>query len=454
MPTTPAPPRRLRWPWYALALAAALTPGAVGATAAAAAPSAARGQAAASASQAAAPPLGDPGPLGAQPACPQPAPGQAECLAILDADVNWDGRTWATGPAPASLPRTAPSPRAAASAGPAPYMAADLQSAYKLPSALLGERKSIAIVDAGDDPSAESDLAVYRAANDLPACTTANGCFAKVNQEGQPGSYPPVVSGWPVEESLDLDMVSAICPNCSITLVEANSAADSDMYAAEDEAAALGANVISNSWGQSAYAGEAADCSTYFDHPGTAITAAAGDSGFSVNFPAACDSVTAVGGTTLYQESSARGWGEVAWMDTGSGCSAYIPKPAWQHDHLCGMRTTADVSAVADPDTPVAVYGTFSPRNRGSWVAVGGTSVSTPIIASVYALAGNTASIGPGASWLYAHHRDLYDITYQPGLANIDPQANGDCGGSYLCTAANGYDGLTGWGTPDSIGAF
>jgi hypothetical protein len=368
-------------------------------------------------------------------ACPAPARHHMACLAIVD-----------------STPAGKPLTRAQATAdGLEPYLAADLQAAYKLPSALLGERQTIAIVDAYDDPNAEADLATYRAANELPACTTANGCFAKVNQDGQQGSYPTANASWAEEESLDLDMTSAICPNCHITLVEASSNSDSDLYAAEDEAATLGPDVISNSWGESEYTGEAADCS-HFDHPGIAITVSAGDSGFGVNFPAACASVTAVGGTTLYQDSSARGWGETVWGNgqagtkgdgTGSGCSAYITKPSWQHDKLCGKRTVADVSAVADPATPVAVYDSYG--GAGGWVAVGGTSVASPLIAGAYALAGNTATMSPGASYLYAHHQHLYDVK---------SGSNGTCGGSYLCTAKKGYDGPAGWGTPHGIGAF
>lgn len=361
-------------------------------------------------------------------ACPAPAKGRGTCLAIVD-----------TTTAGADLTKAQ-----AVADGLSPYQAADLQSAYKLPSALLGERQTIAIVDAYDDPNAESDLAVYRAANNLPACTTANGCFEKVNQDGQQGDYPSsgAGTGWPLEESLDLDMASAICPNCSIILVEANSTANSDLFAAEDEAAALGASVISNSWGEDEYDGEAADCA-YFDHPGIPVTVATGDSGFGAGFPAVCADVTAVGGTTLYRGDSKRGWGETAWSDSGSGCSAYIAKPAWQHDSLCGKRTIADVSAVADPDTPVAVYDTYN--GVGGWVAVGGTSAAAPLIAGVYALAGNTASIGTGATHMYANHGDLFDVT---------SGSNGICGGSYLCTAVKGYDGPTGWGTPDGIGAF
>jgi subtilase family serine protease len=364
-------------------------------------------------------------------ACPAPARGHVACLAIVDS--NTAGRPLTRG--------------AAAAAGLHPYLAADLQSAYHLPSALLGGRQTIAIVDAFDDPNAEADLAAYRAANHLPRCTTANGCFEKVNQHGQRGGYPPPDAGWAEEISLDLDVASAVCPNCKIVLVEASTSNLRPILAAADEAARLGASVISNSYGTDAeYAGENADCQHYA-HPGIAITASAGDNGFDngfgVEFPAACPAVTAAGGTTLYRASSPRGWGETAWPGTGSGCSAYIPKPAWQPGRLCGKRTTADVSAVADPATPVAVYDTYG--GDPGWEAFGGTSVAAPLIAAVYALAGNTATIGPGASYVYSHHQDLYDVT---------SGSNGICGGSYLCTAVRGYDGPTGWGTPHGIGAF
>jgi hypothetical protein len=394
--------------------------------------------------------------VGATPACAAPGPGQASCLALIDSSVHWSGTSWTVGAAaPSAEPRTAPPATAAASptlTAPAPFMAADLQSAYKLPSKLLGSRETIALVDAYDDPDAAWDVAQYRAANDLPACDQASGCFEKVNQEGQQGDYPTPDSDWATEESLDVDMASAICPNCHIILVEANSDSIADLGAAVDEAARLGANVISNSYGAAEFYGEPSYCQSY-NHPGIAITASAGDSGFSANFPAVCSTVTAVGGTSLYPDTSKRGWGETIWSGdwetaTGGGCSAYIAKPAWQQDTLCGTRTDADVSAVADPNTPVAIYDTYG--NFG-WEAVGGTSVASPLIAGVYALAGNAASIGRGASWIYAHHQDLNDVTsgYEGASGS-----NGDCGGSYLCTAGPGYDAPTGWGTPDGIGAF
>src|SRR5919205_4503064 len=257
-------------------------------------------------------------------------------------------------------------------AGPSGYGPADLQSAYKLPSSTAGSGQTVAIVDAFDDPTAEQDLAQYRSFYGLPACTTANGCFRKVNQTG--GTLPPAPSpDWALEISLDLDMVSAVCPNCHILLVEANTNLDSDLYVAEDTAARLGANTISNSWGGGEYSGQTSD-DAHFNHPGVAITASSGDDGYGVSYPAASRYLTAVGGTSLTRNSSTRGWTESAWSGAGSGCSAYDAKPSWQKDTGCSRRTVADVSAVADPNTGVAVL------YSGVWFTVGGTSASSPII--------------------------------------------------------------------------
>jgi subtilase family serine protease len=282
---------------------------------------------------------------------------------------------------------------------------ADIQSAYNLPSATAGGGQTVYIVDAGDDPTAEQDLAVFRSQYGLPPCTTANGCFTKVNQEGQTSPLPPEQCGsssggcWPVEESLDLDAVSSACPNCNMVLVEANDAS-SNLFLAENEAVALGAKFISNSWGESEYPGETQDEQTYFDHPGVAITASAGDGGYGVNFPSASQYVTAVGGTTLTKDSSVpRGWDESVWdtsptEGTGSGCSAYEPQPSTQQgipalDAVCQDRATADVSADADPASGLAVYDT---TGESGWLQVGGTSLASPLIAATYALAGQPAA--------------------------------------------------------------
>jgi subtilase family serine protease len=320
---------------------------------------------------------------------------------------------------------------------------ADLISAYKLPST-GGSGQTIAIVDAYDDPNAESDLAVYRAQFGLPACTTANGCFRKVNQNGGT-TYPAANVGWAEEISLDLDMASAICPSCKILLVEATSASFLNLGTAVNRAVTMGANVISNSYGGSESSGETAYAS-YYNHPGTIITVSSGDNGYGVEVPAAYNTVVAVGGTTLTRATgTTRGWTETAWSGAGSGCSRYISKPSWQHDTGCARRTVADVSAVANPSTGVSVYDTYG--GVGGWLVFGGTSVSAPIIAAVYALAGNARSINAASSLYSAASGSLFDVT---------SGSNGSCSSSrhYLCTAGTGYDGPTGLGTPNGVTAF
>ena len=325
---------------------------------------------------------------------------------------------------------------------PSGYGPADLRGAYGLTGS-GSSSQTIAIVDAYDDANAESDLAVYRSQFGLPACTTANGCFRKVDQNGGT-NYPRGDMGWAEEISLDLDMASAICPGCKILLVEAKSNAFTNLAAAVDQAAALGATVISNSYGGGEFSSEASGTyEGHYNHPGVAITVSSGDNGYGVEFPAASRYVTAVGGTSLRRASNARGFTETVWSGAGSGCSAYIPKPSWQTDAGCGNRTVSDVSAVADPNTGVAVYDTYR-LHPGGWLVFGGTSVSAPIIASVYALAGNANSVNYG-SFSYSHTSSLFDVL---------SGSNGSCGGSYLCTGLSGFDGPTGNGTPNGTTAF
>ena len=318
------------------------------------------------------------------------------------------------------------------------YHPCDLQSAYNLPSSTAGNGQTIAIIDPFDDPNAEHDLGIYRAQFKLPPCTTANGCFKKVDQNGGI-QYPPSNSAWAQEVSLDLDMVSAICPNCNILLVEATNSSMQNLETANDTAAQLGANVINNSYGISEYSAETSEQS-HFNHPGIVVTASAGDNGYKTQFPAASQYVTAVGGTTLKSAQNSRGWTETAWSATGSGCSLYISKPGWQTDTGCSNRTIGDVSAVADPTTGVAAYDSFGVVG---WVVYGGTSVASAIIAGVYGLAGNANSVNYG-SYSYSHASSLNDVT---------SGSNGNCG-SYLCTAGPGYDGPTGNGTPNGTGGF
>jgi subtilase family serine protease len=344
-------------------------------------------------------------------------------------------------------------------AGPTGLGPSQIQSAYKL-TGLDGAGRTVAVVDAYNDPKAASDLATYRKAYGLPACTTANGCFKQVNQNGATSPLPAGDYGWAEEESLDLDAVSAACPTCHILLVEAKSATTADLATAENTAAkAAGVAAISNSYGGSEASSQLSTDSAY-NHPGVAITVSSGDSGYGVQYPAASRYVTAVGGTTLTQASNARGWTETTWSGAGSGCSAYEPKPSWQHDSGCSRRTVADVSADADPNSGLGVYDTYNSCGSSSycdsliaigavqgldgWAQVGGTSLSSPLTASVYALAGNTASVVYG-SFPYSHTSALFDVT---------SGSNGSCSPSYLCTAGPGYDGPTGLGTPDGTGGF
>lgn len=319
---------------------------------------------------------------------------------------------------------------------PSGYGPASLRTAYGVTGVGWTSPPTIAIVDAYGYTNAERDLNVYRSQFNLGACTTANGCFRKYNQKGVQGSYPRQNNGWALETALDLQMASAMCPLCKIILVEANSNKYSDLAAAENMAASLGAHAISNSYG-----GGEIGSSVYSDaywHPGIAITVSSGDSGYGVSFPASAPFVTAVGGTTLKLNSGA--WSESAWSGAGSGCSSVYSKQYWQADQGCPNRTVADVSAIADPNTGVAVYGPVL-GSISAWAVLGGTSVAAPLIAGIYGANGGTVAYGSDP---YTHTLNLNDVI---------SGSNGGCG-SYLCNAGQGYDGPTGLGTPKGFTAF
>ncbi|MEY9932244.1 hypothetical protein ABH926_006893 [Catenulispora sp. GP43] len=369
----------------------------------------------------------------AQNVCATPKPGAAACLAQRRTDLK-------------------PLARGAVAPFNTPwgygYFPSDLQSAYRVGAGANGPQVTVAIVDAYDDPAIVADDAAYRAQFGLAACnaTTLSGCVTKVNELGAPGPLPAPATGanagWATEEALDVDMVSALCQQCHIMLVEANSAGYGDLGAGVNSAAAEGVKYISNSYGGAEFSGETALDTAYYNHPGVVVTASAGDSGYGVMYPAASPDVTAVGGTSLYSSGNARGWTENAWSGTGSGCSAYEAKPVWQSDTGCSRRTVADVSADADPNTGVAVYDSY---NAGGWEQVGGTSESSPIIAAVYAQANTITAGGNPASYPYAHIGELNDVT---------SGSNGSCSPSYFCSAQTGYDGPTGNGTPVGTAGF
>jgi subtilase family serine protease len=271
-----------------------------------------------------------------------------------------------------------------------------------------------------------------------------------VSQTGSTTSLPAGNTGWAEEISLDLDMASAICPLCNILLVEATSASYANLGTAENEAVTLGAKFVSNSYGGSESSAETTYDTSYYKHAGVAITVSSGDSAYGTEYPATSQYVTAVGGTKLATSSTTRGWTETVWKTsstegTGSGCSSYETKPSWQTDTSCTKRMEADVSAVADPATGVSVYDSYG--ITAGWYTFGGTSVSAPIIAGVYALAGTPTSGTYPAQY-------PYDYAGTSSLNDVTSGNNGTCTVSYYCTAATGYDGPTGWGTPEGIAAF
>lgn len=349
--------------------------------------------------------------------CAAPRAAMASCLAQVLAS-NATGKPAATG-------------------SPSGLNPADIRSAYKLTATGSG---TVAIVDAYNDPTAESDLGVYRSTFGLSSCTSSNGCFRKVSQTGSTTSLPTTNAGWATEISLDVDMVSATCPGCKILLVEAKTSSFANLGTAVNYAASqAGVVAISNSYGGS----DSAQTSAY-NHPGIAITASSGDAGYGIESPASFPDVIGVGGTSLKKASNTRGWTETAWSGAGSGCSTINAKPSWQTSVTqCSGDAVADVSAVADPATGVSVYDTTPYQGASGWQVYGGTSVASPIIASVYALSGNTA--GYPASYTWSHTSGLFDVT---------SGSNGSCSPAIWCHAGTGWDGPTGLGTPNGTSAF
>ena len=323
------------------------------------------------------------------------------------------------------------------------FSPAQLKTAYGLSG---GSAPLVAVVDAYAHPNPLADLTVYRNQFGLNGSPTFT--FTQVNQSGASAPLAAGNTGWGQEEMLDLEMVSAICPACPILYVGANSASFNDLATAVNTAARLGAKVISNSYGGNEFSSETTLAGAY-NHPGVAITVSSGDSGYGAQAPAAFNTVTAVGGTHLVLNSNGGRSSETVWSGAGSGCSAYIAKPSWQHDSACSRRTISDVSAVADPATGVAVYDSYGSTGGANWYVFGGTSVAAPIIGGVYALSGNTT--GTPASLAYSHTGSLFDVT---------SGSNGRCthgknaAGAYLCAGVAGYDGPSGLGTPNGTGAF
>ncbi|MEA5455529.1 S53 family peptidase [Sinomonas sp. JGH33] len=367
--------------------------------------------------------------------CTDLVPGEAACTARQAADLNGHPVSNAVSP-----PSTALTP-------------SQLRAAYNLTGSSSGGR-TVAIVDAYGYPNLASDLATFRSQFGLPACTVASGCLRIINQTG--GTKLPRFSlGWAQEQALDVDAVSAACPDCKIVVVQANTASFTDLGTAVQTAAKqAGVVAISNSYGGS----DASDATygKYYNFPGIAVTASAGDSGYKGgSYPADSSYVTAVGGTSLVSApGTPRGWSESVWSGTGSGCSAYNTAlaAASTYNTGCTKRAMNDVSAASDPNNGgLAVYYPTS-SSSSTWGQFGGTSEASPIIASVYALSGNTGSKGiNGTGVVYAN--SLPYLT-PAGLNDVTSGSNGSCPTAQWCSAEIGWDGPTGLGTPNGTLSF
>ncbi len=437
--------------------------------------------------------------------CAAPAPGYAGCLAVRLVPLTASARARTH---PLGMTRNRPIASSSPAEGVDGLRPQDLRSAYfpsEPPEAPASEPQTIALVDAYDDTNAEADLNVYAEELGLPVlskCTAGAvaDCFEKVNQHGEATNLPAAEGGWALETSTDIEVAHAICQNCRILLVEANSSSYEDLEQAEETAVALGATEVSNSWGGQ----ELPFDSPAFDHPKTVITAAAGDDGYlnwtekggssyfpGADYPASSPHVVAVGGTRLTLGGGTR-QSETVWNDgeangaAGGGCSEWFTAPSWQQGvadwtavGCSSKRAVADVSADADPYTGVAVYDSvpYPSEEEGlgatvlDWVPIGGTSVASPIVASVFALAGGASGVAYPAKTLYTRlgspsgFPSLYDVAeggngkcdgaYPAGGCSGSLASRLDCGkGASICNAAPGYDGPTGVGAPDGVAAF
>ena len=323
-----------------------------------------------------------------------------------------------------------------ASKSPSGLKLSDIQAAYGYANDLTaGAGKTIAIVDAYDNPNALSDFNVFNKAMGLPACSS-NSCFQKVDQNGGT-RYPRADPGWALEIALDVQWAHAMAPAARILLVEAASNSFTNLMAAEDYAKKH-AQFVSNSWGGNEFAGET-DYDSHFVQPGVSFFVSAGDAGLPAEYPSSSPNVISVGGTKLTRTSS--GWSESTWSEGGGGCSVYETAPSAQSQFTqygnvgcAGLRATPDVSLNADPASGVSVYMSTKYQGQSGWFTVGGTSASSPMVAgrAAVAAAASTAAVTVDAAYVYGRAPGFFrDIT----------------AGSNGATCLTGFDLCTGRGS-------
>jgi subtilase family serine protease len=312
-----------------------------------------------------------------------------------------------------------------------------------------GAGQTIGIVDAYDDPKAESDLAVFNAQFGLPACTSSNGCFRKIYSNGR---KPVTNANWAMEIALDVEWAHAIAPQAKILLVETPSNSLSDLLKGVDVAVRNGASAVSMSWTAGEFSGETG-LDNHFVSNGVTFLAASGDRGTGASYPAVSPYVVGVGGTSLYLTADGSYQNETAWSGSGGGLSKIEREPLFQAQFGIpndprGYRGSPDVSYNANPGTGYAVYDSVGISGYSGWFQVGGTSAGSPQCAAMIAIANSLRASARKAN-LTSTNTALYSLAKAAASVNYYPVTqgtNGKCGA--VCTASAGYDYVTGLGTP------
>ncbi len=406
------------------------------------------------------------------------------------------------------------------------YTPADLASAYRFNPSLNRHHQLVAIVDAFNDPNARKDLKHFDAHYGLHEFP---GSFRQVNELGSTkrSKLPPHArQGWSVEESLDVQSVRAVCHTCRILLVEAKNTGSTELTRAVETAVHRRATEISNSYGgpePRKVSSSNRRFEKYADHKGIVVTASTGDFGWygwntanagqpmnAPEQPATLPGVVAVGGTTLTLSSSGTRSSETVWNANGpndatglakdaveaasdGGCSRAHAAPGWQR-HTAGYQGTgcggrrvdADVSAIANPMTGFDIYDSYAGDGKSprGWATIGGTSLASPVVAAMWALAGGAKGAHPALE-LYGHLAkqvgSFYDVT-AGGNGFCDATSAASCtsamtalgvGASqrhfldcsyngagnirarhYSCEARVGFDGPSGVGAPVGLSGF